>query len=567
MVRSSPIAGPEIAQDLGIDLRAIASISAVIGFISIPLTLSAGWWADRHRRLPLLAAGTVFSGVFSILGSTARSAFSLGAPRAADSVATLAGGVPRSSLLADYYPAESRGKVFALLGSTDNIPIIVAPVLGGILVDRIGWRLTNVIFALPLLVMGVAIFLLLREPIRGYMERRALGVSEEVAQIEDEPRSFAEGFRLTFAVRTLRRVFIALIFFGAGLPLISLILPFFLAEQYGLNVLQRVFIGIPPTLAAMVGTFYGGGLVDYFIRRNPARVIVLVALANGMTVLVLSTLMLTPPIWLFIGVNTLLSLAAALTGPAVQVIVVQIIPPSIRTQGVQSLGLASLPGYVVLPILAGLVITRGYGAAFGVGAVISLIGVVILATAGPFFETDMRAAFAEAAAEEEWRRSRASGESKLLVCRGVDVGYDNVQVLFDVDFDVEAGEIIALLGTNGAGKSTLLRAISGTNEASNGAIVFDGRDITHMPPHEVAGRGVVHMPGGRGVFPGLTVRENILLGRWLGHADLDIDERLAEVFEIFPVLRERAMLSPDRCPAVSSSSSRSPRPSWPSPAF
>ena len=62
-----------------------------------------------------------------------------------------------------------------------------------------------------------------------------------------------------------------------------------------------------------------------------------------------------------------------------------------------------------------------------------------------------------------------------------------MQVLFGVDFDVEEGEIIALLGTNGAGKSTLLRAISGTQEASSGAVVFDGRDITHMPPHEIAG--------------------------------------------------------------------------------
>ena len=71
---------------------------------------------------------------------------------------------------------------------------------------------------------------------------------------------------------------------------------------------------------------------------------------------------------------------------------------------------------------------------------------------------------------------------KLLLVRNVDVHYDNVQVLFGVDFEVDEGEIVALLGTNGAGKSTLLKAISGLVEATNGAVVFDGRDMTYAPP-------------------------------------------------------------------------------------
>ena len=130
----------------------------------------------------------------------------------------------------------------------------------------------------------------------------------------------------------------------------------------------------------------------------------------------------------------------------------------------------------------------------------------------------------------------------MLVCRDVDVEYDGVQVLFGVDFDVEEGQIIALLGTNGAGKSTLLRAISGTQEASAGAIVFDGRDITHMPPHETAARGVIHMPGGRGIFPGLSVRENIVLGNWMNSEASPEEQqaRIDEVFALFPILRERA---------------------------
>jgi branched-chain amino acid transport system ATP-binding protein len=118
------------------------------------------------------------------------------------------------------------------------------------------------------------------------------------------------------------------------------------------------------------------------------------------------------------------------------------------------------------------------------------------------------------------------------------VTYDDVQVLFNVDFDVEEGEIVALLGTNGAGKSTLLRAIAGVQEASNGAIFLDGDDITHVPPHENAARGIVMMPGGNAVFPTLSVEENLRTAMWM-YREGDAGDRLDRVLEMFPVLRER----------------------------
>src|SRR5204862_374009 len=149
-------------------------------------------------------------------------------------------------------------------------------------------------------------------------------------------------------------------------------------------------------------------------------------------------------------------------------------------------------------------------------------------TAGKFFAMDMRNATAAAMASHEWQRTKALGRAKLLVCRDVDVAYSGVQVLFGVDFDVEQGEIIALLGTNGAGKSTLLRAISGITEAAGGAIVYNGRDITHMPPHEIARLGVSHVPGGKGLFPHLTVDENLQLGLWMVD-EADRERRLADV--------------------------------------
>jgi len=99
---------------------------------------------------------------------------------------------------------------------------------------------------------------------------------------------------------------------------------------------------------------------------------------------------------------------------------------------------------------------------------------------------------------------------------------------------------VALLGTNGAGKSTLLRTISGTLEADRGAVIFDGRDITHAPPNEIATLGIVQMPGGQGVFGSLTVRENLDLAGWTHRRDPDgVATARAEVLAMFPILNDR----------------------------
>ena len=126
----------------------------------------------------------------------------------------------------------------------------------------------------------------------------------------------------------------------------------------------------------------------------------------------------------------------------------------------------------------------------------------------------------------------------LLRCRGLDVSYGPVQVLFDVDFDVSEFEIVALLGTNGAGKSTLLKAISGLLKPSKGTVEFRGEDITGTPANKTAAMGVMQMPGGKGVFPTLTVAENLRLAGWLVDPDR-FREAVEESLQLFPILRTR----------------------------
>lgn len=134
----------------------------------------------------------------------------------------------------------------------------------------------------------------------------------------------------------------------------------------------------------------------------------------------------------------------------------------------------------------------------------------------------------------------SGGEPNLLSVRSIDVAYGQVQVLFGVSFEVKRGETIALLGTNGAGKSTVLRAISGLIPPKHGSIGHEGVDISGMAPHLIAARGIAHVPGGRGVFPSLTVGENLRVGLWLHRRDREYCRRAtAEALQLFPALADR----------------------------
>ncbi|MEW6476923.1 MAG: ATP-binding cassette domain-containing protein [Actinomycetota bacterium] len=129
----------------------------------------------------------------------------------------------------------------------------------------------------------------------------------------------------------------------------------------------------------------------------------------------------------------------------------------------------------------------------------------------------------------------------LLACQGLNVAYEHVQVLFDVNVTIEHGEILALLGPNGAGKTTLVSTISGLLRPTSGSIVFDGADITRENARGRAARGIVHVPSGRdGIFPTLTVAEHLRCASWL----LDSEDgaspaERADVLTVFPVLSNR----------------------------
>jgi branched-chain amino acid transport system ATP-binding protein len=120
------------------------------------------------------------------------------------------------------------------------------------------------------------------------------------------------------------------------------------------------------------------------------------------------------------------------------------------------------------------------------------------------------------------------------------MAYGSVQVLFGVDFDVSEGEVVSLLGTNGAGKSTLLKGICGLVRPTAGRVRFKGDDITKTPADVTARKGISLMPGGKGVFPTLSVEENLRMSTWLIRDDHErIELARQEVLDLFPILAQR----------------------------
>jgi len=127
----------------------------------------------------------------------------------------------------------------------------------------------------------------------------------------------------------------------------------------------------------------------------------------------------------------------------------------------------------------------------------------------------------------------------LLELENIHSYYGHIHALKGISLVVEEGEIVTLIGANGAGKSTTLRTISGLVKARSGAIRLKDREITGLPPHEIVALGVGHVPEGRGIFPRMTVQENLEMGAYIITDKNELKKRMEAVFKLFPRLKER----------------------------
>ena len=531
---------PEIRDDFGLDLQGVLTLVALVFAGALVLQVPIAQWADRHNRVRLAVSGAALWGVFSFVTGLASTLLVLGIARSGSAIGKAVIDPTHNSLIADYYEPAHRPRIFSFHRAANAIGQIVGPLAAGLLAWWFDWRVPFMVFAVPTIIL-VILAVRMREPVRGGHEREAMGAGDGAVATEEEPASFAEGWRTVWQIQALRRIWYALPFLAASLIGFVSLAGLLYEQEFALNEVQRGTVAAAVEPLQIVGLIYGARLATRHFIADPGRVVRLLARVSVVTSAASAVFALAPNLGVAVAANAVISISLAVIGPGVLAALSLAIPPRVRSLGFSVGSLWVLPGLVVLPVIGAMGDAWGIRTGMLLMVPVFLAGGLFLSTAGNVIGDDIRQVWASAAARSQVLYDRRQGSETVLLVRDVEVAYDDVQVLFGVDMEIAEGEIVALLGTNGAGKSTLLRAISGVTEAHRGTIIFDGVETTHAPPYEIAARGVVQVPGGAGVFPSLTVGENLRLAGWLerGASDGTDGSAHARALELFPVLAQR----------------------------
>ena len=517
------VLSPEIRKAFHLSNAGFTSVVSLSAALPILLSVPIGYLADRYNRVRISQVAGFVWGLTAVLTGLAPAVAVLVIARLVGGVGLLVNEPVHPSLLSDYYPPSELPRVQGIHRLGTSLGLVGGP-LAGVLVGVWGWRTTFVVLAVPTFALAFMV---------SWMKEPARGASLGTLPPPEEDVSAGEALRRLRAIRSLRRTWPAAFLFGSGVLPFATYLNLFFDEVYHTSAAARggvsLLFGLFGVLGLLLGARYATKLAA---TRGPGWLAVVngamvVEFGVGIALMALAPVM--PVSVVFAGI---LSIGASGFLPAYLTMVALVAPPRLRSQAYGWSPLWFAFGAILWSPIIGAI-----GDAHGLRIALLVLGSLV--TGGGLVELTARA-FVSRDVEQAINTETTSTSDALLSCRRVDVAYDSVQVLFGVDFEVYEGEIVALLGTNGAGKSTLLRAISGLVDPIGGAIFFDGRDITHADPGTTARLGVEQVPGGRGIFPTLTVAENLRVAGWMYRGDSAyVREATERVLGYFPVLRDR----------------------------
>jgi branched-chain amino acid transport system ATP-binding protein len=401
----------------------------------------------------------------------------------------------------------------------------IGPLLGASIAALFGWRGAFVaigLLSVPVLIACARV----PEPERGRFE--AVQDAAHTAWRDTVPR--------LWAVRSLRYQFIAGIWLAGAVFGARIVLAFFFRDSFGIGDWGLGVIGSIAGLAAVASTITGARLAQSRLNSSPSAAVrwfgTLGFAVSGLVFL----FALSPSVWVAVPLLLVIAMGFGLVSPLMLSLQSMVSAPELRASALAFGQVVALAGIAFVGVIAAIASAWGNRAALVVCALLFLRGTFHVLTAARFVDADVDRLRPEHVGEG--RRLGADGRPLLLETKGLTASYGPVQVLFGVDLEIREGEIVALLGTNGAGKSTVLNVVSGLLPSDGGNVWFDGEPVTGESPERIAARGLVQAPGGRGIFPGLTVAENLRLGAFLLRGDKKLSaDRVEAALELFPALR------------------------------
>jgi ABC-type branched-subunit amino acid transport system ATPase component/predicted MFS family arabinose efflux permease len=541
------VLAPDIRDSFGVSNGVIVFLAGASTSFIVLGALPMGWLADRFKRPPIIAWASIVFGVCVTACGLVANAFQLFFARLGVGFAKSSTTTVHPSMIADTYPIGIRGRISASMQMGARVvgtlsPVIVAGIasLAG---GKDGWRVAFLVLGIPAAVFGVVAFRL-REPPRGQFEKQ--DVLGEV--IEDEspaPISVEAAFARLWQIRTIKSVILAFAAIGFGLFTTGVLANLFLEEHYGTKTFARGVLGTIGGVALLVTLPFAGRYYDQAYRRDPTKALRLVGL------LILPAAVLTPAqyfmpnavLFAIAGIpqQVMLFTAFTMVGP----LITTIVPYRLRGMGsalsaIYIFFIGATGGALLSALLADALGPRAAVLIIVIPA--TIVGGYLIIRGSQFIRNDLSMVVEELREEmeEHERRLEAPGSIPTLQVVNVDFAYGPVQVLFDVAFEVHPGEVLALLGTNGAGKSTILRAIAGLGTPSRGVVRMNGRNITYTTPEQRSRLGIRILMGGKGIFPAMTVRENLEMAAFVYRGDdADFRRRIDHAYDLFPALGEK----------------------------
>jgi len=543
------VLAPDIRDTFGVSDGTITFIASSSGAFVVLGAIPMGWAADRMRRIPIIGWASIVFAAMVTLSGMAVNAFSFFWARFGVGIAK-ANTIPvHSSTIADTYPIGIRGRIGAIDKGMGRLIAVISPILvGGIAAiangpgEVDGWRWTYYLLGIPVAIAAIAAFFL-KEPQRGRWEKEDV-LGESFTEDDPLPVSMDAAFSRLMRIKTVKSVVVGFSALGFGLFTAPVLENLWLEDKFGLESFERGAWATAAGLFTVLSLVYVGPKFDRLWRENPTRTLHMIGALIGFSAIFkpIQWAMPTVPLFIAFSIPTLVMLntAFAMVSPVMQAIV----PYRLRGSGT---ALITLYIFFIGGTGGGL-ISFMFADSWG-PRVTTLVLTIPSAVLGGWImyrgarhvrhdlSLNVQELFDE---QDEQRRTSGDGEVPALQLNNIDFSYGPVQVLFDVAFEVRKGETLALLGTNGAGKSTILRVISGLGVPQRGVVRLGGRTVTYTSPQLRSRLGIQQLPGGNGVFPDMTVRQNLVMGSYIHRSDsVDVERRIASVLELFPDLERR----------------------------